>query len=254
MNLLNNNLNEDLRVDRASLSTRIAGNKRMARVSEAISWDGGTENNLRYHTIFSEGKYSIRLGKPGKEAAPSYNRCKYRDGHSGNNPNDMRPSIFINEERQNEQLASFTDIFNELQALGRSDEGALELIACLLFRSAYMIDHREISPGIWRYEIPKEVLNVIKKTLPTANGMPMKVFLHFLDALAWNEDVKYYTLGYDIRLGTGRRNNLMTCVNLIGVLLNKVSIADFAGKFGRPPAGISDIAKKEALEIFPLLR
>jgi hypothetical protein len=166
----------------------------------------------------------------------------------------MRPSIFKDEDRQNEQIASFTDIFDELQRLGRADEGALELIACLLFRSAYMIDHEEISDGKWRYEIPTEVLSAITESLPTADGIPMKVFLHFLDALAWNEDVKYHTLGFPIHLGYGRKNNLLTCVNLIGVLLNKISISEFAGSFSRPPAGISAISNKKALEIFSFLR
>lgn len=201
----NNNLNDILRIDKISLSTKVAGKRRMDRVLEAISWDGGIEGEQKYYTIFSEGEYSIRLGKPGKEASPTYVMCRYQDGHRGNNPNDMRPSIFKNEERQNERVASFTNIFDELQRLGRADEGALELIACLLFRSAYMVDHREVSPGIWRYEIPNEVLSAITDDLPTADGMPMKVFLHFLDALAWNEDVKYHTLGFPIRLGYGRK-------------------------------------------------
>jgi hypothetical protein len=254
MSIINKNLKKVLKIDKTSLSTKVAGLRRINRVSEAISWPGGKQEKKKYYTIFSEKKYSIKLGKPGKEAAPKYNRCRYHDGHIGNNPNDMKPSIFKNDELQEQQVASFTDIFDELQKLGRANEEALELIACLLFRSAYMIDHKEISPGAWRYEIPTEVLDAITEKLPTANGIPMKVFLHFLDALAWNEDVKYYTLGFDVRLGYGRKNNLLTCVNLIGVLLNKVPISKFAGSFSRPPAGISAISNREAVTIFPFLK
>ena len=254
MPITNKNLRNILKVEETSLSTRVAGLKRIERVSEAISWSGGEQDDKKYYTIFSEGEYSIKLGKPGKEAAQAYNMCKYHDGHRGNNPNDMRPYIFKNNLPQEQQVASFTDIFNELQKLGRANEEALELIACLLFRSAYMIDHREISPSIWRYEIPNEIIDAITEKLPTADGVPMKVFLHFLDALAWNEDVKYHTLGFDVRLGYGRRNNLLTCVNLIGVLLNRVPISKFAGSFSRPPVGISDISKREALTIFPFLK
>jgi len=253
MQIINKKLKKILKVEEKSLSTKVAGLKRMERVLEAISWSGGKQDNKKYYTIFSEGEYSIKLGKPGKEAVRTYNMCKYHDGHRGNNPNDMRPYIFKNNLPQEHQVASFTNIFNELQKLGRANEEALELIGCLLFRSAYMIDHQEISPKIWRYEIPSEVMDVIVEKLPTADGVPMKVFLHFLDALAWNEDVKYHTLGFDVRLGYGRRNNLLTCVNLIGVLLNRVPISKFAGSFSRPPVGISDISKKEALTIFSLL-
>ncbi|MCA9327294.1 hypothetical protein KDA14_02075, partial [Candidatus Saccharibacteria bacterium] len=84
-------------------------------------------------------------------------------------------------------------------------------------------------------------------------GVPPLVFLHYLNALALNEDVKYHTLGYDIVTGTGRRNNMLTCVNLIGVFLGGVSIVEFAGQFSRPPAGISAISQKKMREILPLL-
>jgi hypothetical protein len=254
MQTIDKNLNDVLKVDRESMSSKVAGTKRLDRVSEAINWKGGNDGNLNFYTIFSEGDYFVNLGKPGKEAAPDYNRCKYHDGRSGNNPNDMKPTIFEKDVLQDKQIASFVDIFNELQKLGKENEQALEIIACLLFRSAYMIDHKEVSPKIWRYEIPDMAMKIIEEKIPTVNGMPIKVFLNFLDALAWNEDVKYHTLGFDIRLGTGRRNNLLTCVNLIGVLLNKIPIAKFAGNFSRPPAGISAISNKEALEIFPYLR
>jgi hypothetical protein len=247
-------LNNLLKVDKNDLTPRISGKKREDRIAEAISWNSGVVGNLEYHTIFSEGEYSIRLGKPGKEAAQDYNMCKYKDGHRGNNPNDMRPVIFKNNILQENQVASFTEIFNELQTLGRADEYSLELIACLLFRSAYMIDHIETLSGIWRYDIPVEILNKIEEKLPIADNIPIKVFLHFLDALAWNEDTKYHTLGFNIKDGTGRKNNLLTCVNLIGVLLNKVPISKFAGSFSRPPIGISAISNKEALQIFPLLK
>lgn len=253
MDEMTQQLNIILRVNKADLTPKISVKKREDRINEAVAWNSGDNNNLEYHTIFSEGEYSIRLGKPGKEASPTYNMCKYKDGHKGNNPNDMRPTIFKNGILQENQVASFTEIFNELQKLGREDEYSLELIACLLFRSAYMIDHIENPDGVWRYSIPEEIINKISEKLPLADNIPTKVFLHFLDALAWNEDVKYKTLGFEIKDGTGRKNNLLTCVNLIGVLLNRVSISKFAGSFSRPPIGISAISNKEAFHIFPLL-
>lgn len=242
-----------LKVKKSDISKKVAGARRMARVHEAISWSSGTASNPTYHTIWSNGEYSIALAKPGKEAAHDYVFCRYKDGRKGNNPNDMRPSIFKNGELVQVHPKSFTEIFDELQILGRADMEALNLIACLFFRSAYMIDHVEVSPGGWRYEIPSEVLDAIMQKLPTADGLPMDVFLHFLDALAWNEDVKYHTLGYDVTDGYGRKNNLLTCVNLIGVLLNKIQLTKFAGAFSRPPVGLSPISNKNALYYFPEL-
>jgi hypothetical protein len=244
-----------LKVNKHDLSSAVSGAKRFARVEEAISWSLGAQGSLIYQTIWESDKYKIKLGKPGKEAAADYDRCKYlEDGHRGNNPNDMKPEIFCGNELFENKVASFTGIFDELQVLHDASETASELMACLLFRSAYMVDHKEVSPGIWRYEPSKEIINTISQDVPEIDGMPVEVFLHFLDALAWNEDVKYYTLGYNIKSDYGRRNNLMTCVNIIAVLLNRVRISKFAGSFSRPPAGISAISKVEALKQFPMLR
>jgi hypothetical protein len=242
------------KINSQDVSIGVAGAKRLAHVSEAISWFSGTQEEQKFTTVWEKGEYSIKLGKPGKEAAPGYMGCKYQDGHRGDNPNDMRPSIFRNGTLVEKHIASFVQIFDEIQKLSESDnDNALELIGALLFRSAFMVDHKEVAPGVWRYHPPAEVMAELERSMPLAEGLPIEAFLHFLEALAWNEDVKYHTLGYDIRTGTGRRNNLLTCVNLIGVLLNEVRISKFAGNFGRPPVGISAISNVEAYRIFPAL-
>jgi len=242
-----------LKVNKLDLSSSVSGGKRLARVQEAILWPGATQDNPIYKTIWESGGYEIKLGKPGKEAPIGYDRCRYHDGHRGNNPNDMKPVIFYNGVLLDNKIASFTDIFDELQSLHDVSVAAAELMAAILFRSAYMIDHKEVSPGIWRYELSEEIISMISNEVSEIDGMPMIVFLNFLDALAWNEDVKYHTLGYNIKSDYGRRNNLLTCVNVIAVLLNKVRISKFAGSFSRPPAGISAISKKEALKQFIVL-
>jgi hypothetical protein len=231
-----------------------AKERKMARVREAISWPSGTSQvNKAYQTVWPGSQYEVRLGKPGKEAEEGYALCRYKDGHKGNNPNDMWPCIWDGK-RIIEKSATFIDVFDELQALIRTDPHCLELIGCLLFRSAFMIDHIDEGGGRWRYHPPQRVVEIISGYAPSAFGVPMEAFLHYLDALAWNEDVKYYTLGYDItRGGTGRENNLLTCVNIIGVFLDKIPLSKFAGAFARPPVGISAISRKKALETFSLL-
>lgn len=243
-----------LKVDKSILRPFISGKKRKERVLESINWLSGSENQILYQSIWAgENGYEVKLGKPGKEASVDYNRCKYKDGHYGNNPNDMKPMIFLNGSLLENTVASFTDIFDELHKLNNISEVASELMACLLFRSAYMVDHEEVSEGVWRYDPPNEIVEKISEYISNIDGMPVIVFLNFLDVLAWNEDTKYHTLGYDITKDTGRRNNLLTCVNVIGVLLNKVKLSKFAGSFSRPPSGISAISRKEAFSCFPLL-
>jgi len=231
---------------------KASGAKRMARVAESLSWKKGAQDKKVFYEIWSGGSYKIKLGKPGKEAATDYDRCRYKDGHKGNNPNDMWPSIW-NSKGVIDKSATFINVFDELQTLLRSNENALELIACLLFRSAFMGDHVDIGSERWRYKPPAKVMNIIKKYAEPVFGVPIEVFLYYLDALAWNEDVKYHTLGYDITKDTGRQNNLLTCVNLIGVFLDRVPISKFAGGFARPPVGISAISRKKAFEILPLI-
>ncbi|MEK7545726.1 MAG: hypothetical protein AAB554_01450 [Patescibacteria group bacterium] len=240
-------------LETGKIDKKRSGLVRLAMVEEAISWPTGTSQEAKsYQPVWTKGDNRILLGKPGKEAAPDYDRCKYKDGHIGNNPNDMLPCL----EQKGAIVgtpASFRDVFEELQKIGREDEMTLELLGSLLFRSAYVLDHKEVASGIWRYEPPQEVVDEISKTVPSAYGMPLEAFLHYLDALAWNEDVKYHTLGYNVKTDTGRRNNLLTCVNIVAVFLGRVSIAKFAGSFARPPVGISAATEKDARYAFPLL-
>jgi hypothetical protein len=242
-----------LTLSKDETSTKVAGSKRLASVEEARQWPSGPDVEHKQPTvIFDKGRYTVRLSKPGKEAAPDYQRVRYTDGHTGNNPNDMRPEI-TEDGKLMERNASFTDVFDELQKLSRASLEGLELMGCLLARSAFMADHKEVSPGIWRYSPPEKAIQELSERIPLIYGVPVEVFLHYLNALALNEDVKYHTLGYDVRLGYGRRNNLLTCVNLVGVLLDRVGIASFAGSFSRPPAGISAISLTKMREIFPSL-
>jgi len=240
-------------IDQTDLLPRNSYAKRIIAVNEAISWPSGTIGNPCYSVVWNNNDYEIRLGKPGKEAAPGYNRCTYKDKHKGNNPNDMIPEIFMNGQRVLEIPSSFTEIFDELQKLHEESIEASELVACLIFRSAFMIDHIEISLDKWRYSPPADIITEINGYISEIGGVPAEVFLAFIDTIALNEDVKYHTLGYNIKDGYGRENNLLTCVHILAVLLNKARMSKLAGGFSSRPAGVSKINKRLALEIFSML-
>ena len=99
--------------------------------------------------------------------------------------------------------------------------------------------------------------SLYKKRLPKIGDVPTDVFLYFLDILALNEDVKVHTLGHkNAKHDYGRINTLLTFAHLIAVLLNRRSLAKFAGAFARPPSGMAPIPKTEkgnVFESFPLL-
>jgi hypothetical protein len=165
----------------------------------------------------------------------------------------MRPEIVFKGNLV-EKNATFRDVFYELEKIYDYSADGLRILADLLARSAFMADHKEISPGVLRYSPPEDATALMCSFIPTIYDVPVKVFLHYLDALALNEDTKYWTLGYRISEGYGRRNNLLTCVNLVAVLLKEVRISDFAGSMARPPAGVAPISITRMLEAFPELQ
>ena len=82
-----------------------------------------------------------------------------------------------------------------------------------------------------------------------------EVFLAYLDAIGWNEDVKYQTLGYDVtgrQKDNGRVNNMLTYVNIFSVLMHAKKIAHVFAGFANG-RGISKITLTRASEVFPYL-
>ncbi len=227
----------------------IAGRqKKLVRVSEAIAWEGGSQDERVKYVIWQEDEYKVSLNKPGKEAAPDYNRCRYKDGRSGNNPNDMFPMVKKGGEQS--KSISFAEVFRNLLVF-MDNKRAGEIFGALLVRSAFMADHIQDREGNWRYLPPKDALSELEKLFPVMYNISTTAFLHYLDALAWNEDVKYHTLGYDILAGGyGRVNNLMTYANLVAAAIGKVDFGQVIGGFARPPAGVSAISRSKSFEAF----
>ncbi len=236
---------EILHVDTAATSQRKVFPKRQARIIEAKSWPQGTKEDRKYHTIWEKDDYRVALGKPGKEALP---------GYSGKtNPDDMRPTIFFKGQDM-KKAATFQDIVKDLEEVGKTHAYALELLGCLLFRSAFLLDHRKINPetseGIYRYYPSEEVINKITETVPIIYGVPAEVFIHYLDAIALNEDVKYDFLGYDLQTkNVGGKNNLLTYVNLVAVISGKKALYTLTGPLLR--SGVAAITQKAAFAALP---
>lgn len=248
-NLFDSGIRNALRIPNIQLNPYCKPIKK-SLVEESISWScGPSTDNQSYHTLWNDEKYRVALGKPGKEV--DIHTLKHKDGSLTNNANDMKPTIFMD---GNVLLTdgSFTGIFEAFQKLGRSNETVLELLACLLFRNSYLQDHKLIE-GRYIYSPSPIVVELIESYISSIYDISLMAFLHYLEAIARNEDTKYHTLGHDIDKGTGRTNNLLTCVNIIGVFLNRVSLVKFAGALTRPPTGIATISQKAARRAFPLL-
>ena len=82
-------------------------------------------------------------------------------------------------------------------------------------------------------------------------GIPIEAFLVYVDAIAWQEDVKYTTLGKPLRSDIGRKNNMLTYARFIACLLGRSSYAEMLNKFSM---GVSALPKSEIMLAYPELK
>lgn len=183
-----------------------------------------TQGSFDYHTIWtsSDNQYEVSVGKFGKEYYQN-NKKNKKTGIKGNNPNDMKPSVFQN----GAELvfdASFKNVFDFLIAVSKIDKRVLRLLGCLFVRNAFLEDH-SCTNGKYIYSPPKDIIEIIVAAIPTFNNIDTEVYLHYVDAIAWNEDVKYWSLEYDLKKGIGRQNNMLTYAHIVAVLLGEASLS-----------------------------
>lgn len=227
--------------------------KKERLIKYANSLSGKTiRNTYDYHFIWEsiDNKYKVGVGKFGKEYYA--NNISRKNGTKGNNPNDMRPVVYVDgEEREFDN--SFDHIFNFFQYVSKIDDKALEVLGCLMFRNAFLIDHKDIN-GILTYCPPKEAINYLNTVIPIYDEISIEAYLYYMEAIAWNEDVKYDTLGYDVHSGIGRQNNMLTYAHIISIFMGIGSIAKLCSQFSRPPIGVSAIPQSVAIKAFPWLK
>lgn len=249
------NINKELSLPIGLKLSPFAKSRRVEMLKEALGWPKGKNQEKRKITeIYRSGDFIVGIGKPGKEAAPAFKRRHYITGEITNNPNDMNPFIMKRGKKVGNDL-TFEALFEQIDHLKRADIFGLELLGTLIFRMAFMLDHEKNQKNQWRYALPERSLAILKKRLPRIGEVPVDVFLYFLDVLALNEDVKMHTLGYEnAQYDYGRVNTLLTFAHLIAVLLNRRSLAKFAGAFARPPSGMAPLPKIKGLfETYPFL-
>jgi hypothetical protein len=217
---------------------------RTKSILDAVALSGGpSRKELEIHVLWQGYGYEVGVGKPGKETE-----------RERPNPNDMWP--FIKQGNIfDEKSASFRDIFRELEHMGNKSRYSLELLGCLLARSALMLDH-DIRDDKVVYAPSEVIVDEIKKDIPTMFGVPLEVFLQYLEMIALNEDVKYQTnrsaSGKNYGKSAGRPNNLLTCAHLIAVLLGRAGLVDFAYGFAQQ-RGVSAMQLRQIPGCFPLL-
>jgi len=190
------------------------------------------------------GDLGVGVAKPGKETEESRDIV---------NPYDMTP-VVLNTGVDTGYRPTFADIFRSLQTLG-ADEAtrpALEVIAALMTRNAFMLDHEETPEGNWRYTPPELAVRYLEGVVDDLDGIPPRVFLFLTEALALNEDVKYYVLKGELT-ASGRQNNLLTCTHIAAVFLDMAGLVPFAYGLTRG-RGVAPLSQQKLRTLFPLLQ
>ena len=185
--------------ERNAIITALATNdpaykpKRAQRIEEALAFAGGTDEAPNKHLIavLPSGKEAYFM-KPGKEAQRK-------------NPNihDMFPGVGKGDVNE---VATFTFevIWEHLVEISIINQILFKKVLVLLYRNCFFIDHAADEHGNIRYLPSTEVLDCIEKVdYAVRTGFADKFkkekiglleFLHFIDLLGWNEDVKYHVV------------------------------------------------------------
>jgi hypothetical protein len=164
---------------------------RAKRIEEAISFEGGTIENQKKHLISSlpNGKESYFF-KPGKETLRKI-------------PNvyDMAPNVGSNGISETDNWA-FEKIWEYLIKISIINQITFKKVLTILYRNCFLLDHVEIEEGKFRYLPSKDISEYIDKIeFGLKDGFLDKFktkeiglieYLHFIDLLGWNEDVKYH--------------------------------------------------------------
>ncbi len=235
--------------------------KRIQLIEIALGWKGMTpKNNFIVHNVWqypSNPSYKVSFGKYGKEyyeievAAYKGKPDNEIPDKVRKNCNDMMPAVFKDGVIVDSFRARFDDIFALLERCGHNgQEDVVRALSLLFFRNSLLLDHK-IEDGNYHYCPPQELVDYICNNIPEYEGIPMEVYIHALDAIGYNEDVKYYTRGLlQKKTGVGRENNMKTYSYAAACALGYEYWAGFVYKLMRG-YGVSPITNKMFATYFP---
>ncbi len=165
--------------------------KRAKRIKEAIAFEGGTIAKPKKHLISTlpNGKESY-FYKPGIETQ-----------RTPPNIHDMFPNVGSRDKSETDGY-TFETIWEYLIKISIINQITFKKVLVLLYRLCFLLDHQEITKGKLRYAPSQEILDYISKIdFALKEGFKDKFkkdeiglleYLHFIDLLGWNEDVKYH--------------------------------------------------------------
>ena len=201
-------------------------NKRRKRIEEAISFKSGTiEIPLKHLISFLPNDKETYFFKPGKETL-----------RKAPNVYDMSPNVGKKGISDTESW-TFEKIWEYLIKISIISQSTFKKVLALLYRNCFLLDHQEIKEGIFRYLPSDNILLYINniEEFVLKDGFKEKFktkeiglleYLHFIDLLAWNEDVKYHII--DGKPDFLKYNNKVGRVNtILSVISAPLMISNF---------------------------
>src|SRR5208337_2919360 len=140
----------------SALKTRLQGSKtraswedkRIKRIHEALSWEGGTDQKPKKHLVaVLPNGIEVFFLKPGKEVK------RVRP-----NPHDMLPVI-----GSPDLKLKFDDVWSYLSEISVANFENFKIVLTLIYRNAYFVDHVEKLEDKIRYEPSQEIRERIEQ-------------------------------------------------------------------------------------------
>ncbi len=207
----------DVIVTKIFRSNRDFISQRSVRIIEAISFKSGTvEKPVKTVISTLPTKKKAYFLKPGKETL----RVKP-------NIHDMFPNVGNNNKSETDGY-TFEVMWEYLIKISIINQITFKKILVLLYRLCFLLDHKEIKKGIIRYCPSKDLSDYINKIdFSLKDGFADKFkteeiglweYLHFIDLIGWNEDVKYHVKNSSpdfkaVNNKTGRVNTILTIIS-----------------------------------------
>lgn len=190
---------------------------RSSRIAEAIAFKSGTITKPKKHIIST-----LPNGKETQRTVP--------------NIHDMFPNVGRNEKSETDGF-TFEIVWEYLIKISIINQLTFKKVLVLLYRLCFFIDHQETKKGIVRYLPSKEMLDYISKIdFALKEGFKDKFkkdeiglfeYLHFIDLLGWNEDVKYHITDSKPDFNDRAKKNVGRTNTIISVISVPLMINDF---------------------------
>jgi len=201
-------------------------NLRAKRIEEAIAFKSGTIKNPKKSivSVLPNGKESY-FYKPGKETQRVIP-----------NIHDMFPNVGKNNISETDGF-SFEIIWEYLIKISIINQLTFKKVLVLLYRLCFLIDHKEVKKGKIRYLPSRELLDyILKIDFSLKEGFKDKFkkeeiglleYLHFIDLLGWNEDVKYHITDAKPDFNDRSKKNVGRTNTIVSVISVPLMINDF---------------------------